>query len=106
MSLLELGQGGQAMLTLMIMGMVGWQQPPTITPPASKPQMDRRVPPPIPQPPNATPPTPNEQPPVAQQETPASIQSAPAPVRVVPHIFLQQHDINRDGRLSPGELER
>src|SRR5215207_2274317 len=76
---------------------------------AAPPAVNRRVPPPIPQPPAAQPvPRPVLTSPVQQPsiEAPTEVSPPPARIKTVRHAFLRQHDVNEDGRLSPGELER
>src|SRR5687768_8308506 len=88
-----------AMSTCLLCCVLGWQSPP----------VDRKVPPPIPQPPTSQPPAQKPLGPVITEQAPPPElppTPPPAPVRPVRHLFLQSHDANRDGRLSPGELER
>jgi hypothetical protein len=76
------------------------------------PPVNRRIPPPIPQPPASQPvPQPQPVPVVPQTEVAPPVDATPVPpppvrTATVRHAFLRQHDINGDGRLSPGELER
>ena len=87
------------MSTFLLCCVLGWQTPP----------VDRKIPPPIPQPPTLQPPESRPPDPVVTEQAPPPQQPPVQPqatVMPVRHLFLQSHDANRDGRLSPGELER
>lgn len=92
---------------ILLMSVVGQATGETQPPP-----VNRRVPPPIPQPPaSQAVPQPQPVPPMPQPEVAPALESTPLPAppvrtATVRHAFLRQHDINGDGRLSPGELER